>query len=538
MSLVVWLVVGNLIHGVNSLVWSGNTDIHIPVWCDIVTKVLLAVAFALPASCFCMAANLELLASKRPLVDTESARRKRLVFTIIICWVAPVIYTLLHFIVQHHRFDIIRDFGCTAAIHSSAASVLVVWLPPFILSIGSFVLCGRSLHHSFRVSASQFEQHIHTRLGMSSSLYLRRMISVLVLTLAVTTISIFTLFARTDFRSFASWEALHIQFTKIFVLGESPDHKLALMMWWLTPVVSIAYVFLWLTVGQDLRDVVKAMKEGEITFPSLPRPRLPRVRAILPTHFRKQGRAKPSAVHRPRPVAPVLVSGWDEMLDMHSVNSSSRSSPSPPPPNKSPRPSLIRVSQHEKEPNCTPTKNEDKSFTASTMEFLSSPTARNLGLNSPILSPPPVYNADKLHPHKDLSKPPAVPDDVASAVSSIHDIPWPSPPSTVPRVQPMIPKRPSCPQSPAFSDISFAGSNPLRRSITPPNMRSPPFRGSSLSSIPSQVSVDRDGKDTYRTKLERLHQNLNLGLSPTDGGVKRKPSTEVFYMTVVTHETS
>ncbi|KAJ8075729.1 hypothetical protein PM082_021359 [Marasmius tenuissimus] len=337
MSLVVWLVVGNLIHGVNSLVWSGNTDIHIPVWCDIVTKVLLAVAFALPASCFCMAANLELLASKRPLVDTESARRKRLVFTIIICWVAPVIYTLLHFIVQHHRFDIIRDFGCTAAIHSSAASVLVVWLPPFILSIGSFVLCGRSLHHSFRVSASQFEQHIHTRLGMSSSLYLRRMISVLVLTLAVTTISIFTLFARTDFRSFASWEALHIQFTKIFVLGESPDHKLALMMWWLTPVVSIAYVFLWLTVGQDLRDVVKAMKEGEITFPSLPRPRLPRARAILPTHFRKQERAKPSAVHRPRPVAPVLVSGWDEMLDMHSVNSSSRSSPSPPP-NKSPCP--------------------------------------------------------------------------------------------------------------------------------------------------------------------------------------------------------
>ncbi|KAJ8075728.1 hypothetical protein PM082_021358 [Marasmius tenuissimus] len=69
-------------------------------------------------------------------------------------------------------------------------------------------------------------------------------------------------------------------------------------------------------------------------------------------------------------------------------------------------------------------------------------------------------------------------------------------------------------------------------------MRSPPFRGSSVSSIPSQVSVDRDGKDTYRTKLERLHQNLNLGLSPTDGGVKRKPSTEVFYMTVVTHETS
>ncbi|KAK1217044.1 hypothetical protein PQX77_020318 [Marasmius sp. AFHP31] len=493
-----------------------------------------------------MAANLELLASNRPLVDTESARRKRLVFIIIICWVAPVIYTLLHFIVQHHRYDIIRDFGCTAAIHSSAASVLVVWLPPFILSIGSFVLCGRSLHHSFKVSASQFEQHIHTRLGMSSSLYLRQTISVLVLTLAITTISIFTLFARTDFRSFASWEALHIQFTKIFVLGETPDHKLALMMWWLTPVVSIAYVFLWLTVGQDFRDVVKAMKEGEITFPALPRPHLPRPRAILPTHFREQERTKPSTVYRPRPVAPVLVSGWDEMLDMHSVNSSPRSSPSPPPPppppSKPARPSLVKVSDHEKIPDRTSAKNDDKSFTATTIEFLSSPTARNLGLNSPILSPPPVYkshlDANKLRPHDPFSKPPAVPDDVASTVSSIYDIPWPSPPSTVPRVQPVIPKRPSRPQSPAFSDISFSGSIPLRRSITPPSMRSPPFRGSSVSSILSQISEDRDGKDTYRTKLERLHQNLNLGLPPMDVGVKRKPSTEVFYMTVVTHETS
>lgn len=35
--LVAWLVVCNIIHGVNALLWSGNDDVHIPAWCDIST---------------------------------------------------------------------------------------------------------------------------------------------------------------------------------------------------------------------------------------------------------------------------------------------------------------------------------------------------------------------------------------------------------------------------------------------------------------------------------------------------------------------
>jgi pheromone a factor receptor len=34
-AIVVWLGGYNLVHGINALVWAGNTDIHIPVWCDI-----------------------------------------------------------------------------------------------------------------------------------------------------------------------------------------------------------------------------------------------------------------------------------------------------------------------------------------------------------------------------------------------------------------------------------------------------------------------------------------------------------------------
>ena len=35
LSIILWLFGYNLVHGINALVWSGNVDIHIPVWCDI-----------------------------------------------------------------------------------------------------------------------------------------------------------------------------------------------------------------------------------------------------------------------------------------------------------------------------------------------------------------------------------------------------------------------------------------------------------------------------------------------------------------------
>ncbi len=39
-SLAAWLLCCSLIHGINALLWSGNSAIHVPVWCDIGKKTL------------------------------------------------------------------------------------------------------------------------------------------------------------------------------------------------------------------------------------------------------------------------------------------------------------------------------------------------------------------------------------------------------------------------------------------------------------------------------------------------------------------
>ena len=35
LSIILWLIGYNLVHGINALVWSGNVNIQAPVWCDI-----------------------------------------------------------------------------------------------------------------------------------------------------------------------------------------------------------------------------------------------------------------------------------------------------------------------------------------------------------------------------------------------------------------------------------------------------------------------------------------------------------------------
>jgi pheromone a factor receptor len=35
LAIVSWLSGCNLVHGINALIWAGNVDIRVPVWCDI-----------------------------------------------------------------------------------------------------------------------------------------------------------------------------------------------------------------------------------------------------------------------------------------------------------------------------------------------------------------------------------------------------------------------------------------------------------------------------------------------------------------------
>ncbi|KAJ7500853.1 GPCR fungal pheromone mating factor, partial [Mycena galericulata] len=114
-SLVLWLLLGNAIHAVNALVWSSNVQERVPIWCDIVTKLLLGATAALPGACLCTARHLELLASSRKLYPNTYSKRLHTLADVALCYVLPLLYMILHFAVQDHRFDLVQDFGCSAS---------------------------------------------------------------------------------------------------------------------------------------------------------------------------------------------------------------------------------------------------------------------------------------------------------------------------------------------------------------------------------------------------------------------------------------
>ena len=113
LSIILWLLGYNLVHGINALVWSGNVGIHVPVWCDIgeilisfccsyrinnlsiVTNFMLGVNLALPAAFLCVSRQLELLSSMRPISSHPTVVRNRMILDILFCYLLPIIYILL-----------------------------------------------------------------------------------------------------------------------------------------------------------------------------------------------------------------------------------------------------------------------------------------------------------------------------------------------------------------------------------------------------------------------------------------------------------
>ncbi|KAH7869350.1 GPCR fungal pheromone mating factor [Lentinula edodes] len=161
LALVLWLLVCNLIQGINSLVWAGNTDIHVPRWCDLVTKVLLGLVVAIPGACICISTRLARIhddQKKKP-----SSKRLQYILDGLFCFVIPVLYMCLRkffyilvyrrvylralgtdFIVQDHRFNILENFGCSASVYPANQAIVLMLLPPMLLGGVAFFSTSQS----------------------------------------------------------------------------------------------------------------------------------------------------------------------------------------------------------------------------------------------------------------------------------------------------------------------------------------------------------------------------------------------------------
>ncbi|GLB44324.1 hypothetical protein LshimejAT787_1602540 [Lyophyllum shimeji] len=538
LAIVAWLIGSNLVHGINAVIWADNNDIRVPVWCDIVTKLLVGATIALPGACLSISRRLELVSSSRTIANDPRSQTRRLLLEFTLCYIVPLIYMALHYISQDHRFDLIQDYGCSASVHPSTVSLTILWLPPIILCFASFVLCGTAIHHCFRLPAAAFAVHLESRSLLTASLFVRRVAVSLVMTVLLFVVALFSVFSVSGYRPWTSWAAVHANIKVIDVVQSRDDIKSIQLRWWGVPVMSIVFILLSLVLGEETRDAFKWTRGRVLQL----RQWHPRRVALLPTHVSKKQSEVVSrsqlSTPRPKPTALDLKSGWDDMLDSDSKKSKLRS-----PGRKSPTSmkTASPIGSRTATPSPSPTTasptvcGDDEAFIASTLNYLGSPVAKSLGMAPAlVVSPLPVYvspckatpdaTTSPTTPRSAHDVPPyprRVPADVESVITSVLDASWPQPPPSPLKLASKF--RSSSPTESA--DLTFG--YPLHPAVTPPHRQSKPFDGSSISSISDIPPLPQ-----VRPKRPSI-RSLKKSRSGDKVQVHGRAPSDVIYMTVV-----
>ncbi|KAF8230428.1 STE3-like pheromone receptor [Tricholoma matsutake] len=97
LAIVLWLAGYNLIHGINAFIWAGNVNVQVPVWCNIVTKLLLATIVAVSGAVLCISYRLEFLSSSRLILVDPKSRRNCMLIDVIFCYIIPIVYMAIPF---------------------------------------------------------------------------------------------------------------------------------------------------------------------------------------------------------------------------------------------------------------------------------------------------------------------------------------------------------------------------------------------------------------------------------------------------------
>ncbi|KAJ8507742.1 hypothetical protein ONZ45_g9917 [Pleurotus djamor] len=569
-SLITWLFVCNLLHGINSIIWSGNVDVRVPVWCDITTRLLLGANVGLPTAFICIASRLERISSQRE-ISNDHHKRSQNIFELALCIVMPMIYMALHYVAQDRRFDLVQDYGCFASFHPSSPALIIVWLPPLLTCSIAILFCAITIHNSFRLSTSTFSSHVISRSTYTSSIFIRTLIISLITSAVLALSTLFALFSPPRLSDWTSWEAVHAHFYDVDIIVTKNELTSIQFAWWGFKAVSIVYLVLSLAMGEEIRDGFKCIRKLVIKHSTRrKRKSVPPVLVLHTQQTKMVTTCESSSGLSSQPVTLELKSGWDDMLNakLPKHHSKNRSKLTLSPRSRSPASSPSMSPCASPTPSSAPSSSspEDDSFAVDTLNYLNTPVAQSLGLKSP----PPVYTSPQKATYNvtpawrrpatsPLERPASpkdvdamiaqvkmhaptrqsIPEDAASTVSSLWEAPWPEPPSSAPPgspapsslIQSMFHHRsasrsqaPSRCPSPALSDTLGLPVLPAAAPV------SKPFSG------PTVGAVRDDSHLAYpprRSSLRKLGSMEGIGITGMGRGSGSRPMKETIYMTVV-----
>ncbi|KAI0316932.1 pheromone A receptor-domain-containing protein [Amylostereum chailletii] len=124
--LAAWNFLLSLVLGIDAVIWSNNTRNSAPIWCDIVSHIIVGAESGMSACTLVITHHLYDIA--RLCVATPGTRmiRARSMFDISLGILFPLMIIALYYIVQSSRFEIYEKFGCWFSVDVSWLSVLLL----------------------------------------------------------------------------------------------------------------------------------------------------------------------------------------------------------------------------------------------------------------------------------------------------------------------------------------------------------------------------------------------------------------------------
>ncbi|KAG8751844.1 a-factor receptor [Serendipita sp. 396] len=176
-ALSLWIVGGNIMAAVNTIVWHGNLNNPHPVWGDICQAYFSVMNFGLSAGTLYVQYTLWKVARNRRLFVSPREKRRQKLWAVFFCYGIPLIFVVLHYIVQGHRYDLVEDLGPTPTAYPTPLTYVLyfIWDPIFCLiaiglSIHTYSILyrhGRTMEKVFISSKKNSEKKYYRLLGMT-----------------------------------------------------------------------------------------------------------------------------------------------------------------------------------------------------------------------------------------------------------------------------------------------------------------------------------------------------------------------------------
>ncbi|KAJ7223586.1 pheromone A receptor-domain-containing protein [Mycena pura] len=219
---VLWSFLATLNQFINSIVWANDTVNRAPVWCDISIRIMLAASVGTPAASLCINRRLYQIATVQAVGMSKAEKRRAAFIDTLICVLLPLVYLVLQYIVQGHRFDVIEQIGCYPAIYNTLPAYFLSFIWPPVIGCISAVYGVFTLRAFLRrrAASSQFiaPSGSSKNPGLTGGHYLRLMALATTDIILTTPLGFFFIYLNRSAEPFApwiSWADTHFNFSRV-----------------------------------------------------------------------------------------------------------------------------------------------------------------------------------------------------------------------------------------------------------------------------------------------------------------------------------